>query len=68
MSVKIRLSLKFLGTGDVVDDSRARVGILAFRIVGLHMRFPIVASLEQLAADLTFMSSFLRRSPLPLLL
>ena len=68
MPVKIRLPLKFLRTRGVVDHSGARVRILAFRIVGLHMRFPVVASLEQLSADSTFMRSFLRGSPLPLLL
>ena len=68
MPVQIRLSLELLRAWLIADHGSTRVGILALGVVGFHMRFPVVASLEQLAADFAVVCSFRECSPLALLL
>ena len=68
MSVEVRLALKSLGAWRVSNSSRARVWILSIGIVRLHVRLPIVATLEKLSADTAFVCSFFRCCPLTLLL
>ena len=66
--VEIRLPLKFLRALRVPNLSRTRMRVLALRIVSLHMGFPVVASFKELATHLALVRSFLRSSPLTLLL
>lgn len=42
--------------------------VFALGVVGLQMRFPVVAPLEQFAADVAFVRGFLGCRPLTLLL
>ncbi len=68
MSVQVRFSLELLRACAVAVRGCAQMRIFALGIVGLHMRLPIVASLEQLSADSALMGSLLGRCPLALLL
>ena len=68
VAVKICLPLELLRARLAADHCCAWVRVLAFRVVGLHVRFPVVASLEEFAADSAFVGSFFRRGPLALLL
>ena len=66
--VEVRFSLEFLGAGRASAHGRTRMGILALRVVRLHVGFPVVAALEELAADATLVSGLLGRGSLALLL
>lgn len=68
MPVQVRLSLKFLVAWSIANHGGTWVGIFALRVVGLQMRLPVVAPLEQLAAYSAFMSGFFGSCPLTLLL
>ena len=68
VAVKIRLSLEFLRARLVADHGCTWVRILALRVMSLHMRFPVVAPLEEFATDPALVGSFLRCGPLALLL
>ena len=68
VAIQIRLPLELLGAGLVADHGGAWMGVLALRVVGFHVGFPVVASLEELAADPALVSGFLRSGPLALLL
>ena len=67
MPVQIGFPLELFGAGCRSNHRGTRVWVLALRVVRLHMRFPIVASLEQFPAHSAFVSSFLWRRPLTLL-
>lgn len=68
MSIEVGLALELLGTKGAANHMRARVWILAFWVVSLHVRLPIVGALEKLSTDTTFMRSLFRSCPLALLL
>lgn len=69
MSVEIGLPLKFLSAWRIITNHGCTwMRVFAFGIVGFHVRLPVVASLEELPTDTTFMRSFLWRSALPLFL
>ena len=67
MPVQIGFPLELFGAGCRPDHRGTWVRVLPFRVVRLHMRFPVVASLEQFPAHSTFVSSFLWCRPLTLL-
>ena len=68
MPVEVRFSLEFLRARRASAHGRTRMGVLALRIVRLHVRFPVVAALEELAADATLVGGLLGSGALPLLL
>lgn len=68
MPVQVGFSLELLRAEGVADHGCARVRIFTFWVVCLHVRFPVVASLEEFAADTALMCCFLGGGPLALLL
>lgn len=68
VTIQVRLSLELFGAGLAADHGCAWMRVLALRVVSLHVRFPIVASLEELAADPALVGCFLGSGPLALLL
>ena len=66
--VKVRLPLELLGARLAADHGGAGVRVFALGVVGLHVRLPVVAALEELAADSALVSGFLGSGPLALLL
>ena len=68
MSIEVGLALEFLGAGIVTHHRGTRVRILALGIVRLEVRFPVVTTLEELAANPTFMGGLFWSRPLPFLL
>lgn len=67
MSVEIGLALEFLRAWCISDHSGTRMWIFPIWIVRLHVGLPVVATLEQLSADMTLVRCFLRCRPLTLL-
>ena len=68
MSIQISLALKFLRALRVAVLMSTWMGVFSVGIVGLHMRFPVVASFKELATDPALMSSLLRSGSLTLFL
>ena len=68
MPVQVRLPLELLAARLAINRRRAGMGVFTIRVVRLHVRLPVVAPFEQLAADSTFVRSFLGRRSLSLLL
>lgn len=59
VAVEVCLALEFLSAWGSPNHRRARMRIFAFRVMRLHMGFPVVASLEKLSTDCAFVCSFL---------
>ena len=68
MPVQVCFSLKLLRALRVADHGCARVRVFTLWVVCLHVRFPVVASLEEFAADTALMGCFLGGGSLALLL
>lgn len=68
MSVQVCFSLKLFRAWGVANHGGAGVRIFALWVVRLHVRFPVVASLEEFATDTALMRGFLWCGPLTLLL
>lgn len=68
MPVQICFSLELLRARAIANHGCARVRILALWVVRLHVRFPVVASLEKFAADTALVRCLLGGGPLALLL
>jgi hypothetical protein len=68
MSVEVGLALKLLRARRVADHGGAWVRVLAVWVVRLHVRFPVVAAFEKLAASVALVGRFFWRGPLALLL
>ena len=66
--IKVGLALEFLGAWLIVNSGSAWVWVFAIRVMSLHVGLPVVAALEELAADTTIVSGFLGCCPLSLLL
>lgn len=67
MPVQICFSLELLRARAIANHGCARVRILALWVVRLHVRFPVVASLEKFAADTALVGCLLWGGPLTLL-
>ena len=68
MPVEIGLALELLRARVAAHHRGARVRVLALGIVRLEVGFPVVTSLEELAADATLVGGLLGSGPLTLLL
>ena len=68
VTVQIRLALELFAAGLVADHGGAGMRIFALRVVSFHVRFPVVAAFEELAADSALVGGFLGSGPLALLL
>ena len=68
MPVEVGLALELLRARVVAHHRSTRVRVLALGIVRLEVGFPVVASLEELAADAALVGGFLGSGPLTLLL
>lgn len=68
VSVEVGFSLKLLRAGSIANHGSTHMWVLALWVVSFHVRFPVVRSLEKLAADFAFVGCFFWSRPLALLL